>query len=186
RLRSGRSAISSRRTNVHWTTRPARRDPDGMFKFTAPLAAAAALSLAACGGSSYSSNSSSSSSTKATTTGASSGGGYGSKSSSKTKASAAASSGASKSGGGEVEMYDNYFQPKTITGKPGQTVKIELKNEGQAQHNFKIDSQLKTADADVKPGAKATVTVKIPTSGSIQFYCEYHKALGMTGTVKAS
>jgi plastocyanin len=138
-----------------------------MLKRTA-LLAAAALGLAACGSSSSDTSSSAS---------ASGGGGYGSQQSTNTTAS---SSGSSSS---EVEMYDNYFKSKTITGKPGSTVKIELKNEGKNEHNFKIDSQ-KQADADVEPGKDATVSVKIPSSGSVQFYCEYHKGLGMVGTVK--
>jgi plastocyanin len=138
-----------------------------MLKTTA-LLAAAALGLAACGSSSSDTSSSAS---------ASGGGGYGSQQSTNTTAS---SSGSSSS---EVEMYDNYFKSKTITGKPGSTVKIELKNEGKNEHNFKIDSQ-KQADADVEPGKDATVSVKIPSSGSVQFYCEYHKGLGMVGTVK--
>jgi plastocyanin len=84
-------------------------------------------------------------------------------------------------------MYDNYFQPKTISGKPGSTVKIKLKNEGSKEHNFTIDSQKSSgADADVEPGEDGTATVKIPASGSVQFYCEYHKGLGMVGPVKAS
>lgn len=81
-------------------------------------------------------------------------------------------------------MYDNYFKPKTITGKPGSTVKVELKNEGQREHNFTIDGQ--KANADVQPGKNATVSVVIPKSGSVQFYCQYHKGLGMVGTVKAT
>ena len=81
-------------------------------------------------------------------------------------------------------MVDDKFQPATITGKAGSTVKVELKNTGSREHNFKIDGQ--KADADVEPGEDATVSVKIPTSGSVQFYCEYHKGLGMVGTVKAS
>ena len=85
----------------------------------------------------------------------------------------------------KVEMYDNYFQPKTISGKPGSTVKVELKNDGQREHNFKIDGQ-SAADADVEPGEDGKATVKIPASGSVRFYCEYHKGLGMVGTVKAS
>ncbi|MFL5842463.1 MAG: cupredoxin domain-containing protein [Thermoleophilaceae bacterium] len=141
-----------------------------MLKTTA-LLAAAALGLAACGSSSSSDTSSSGSAA------AGGGGGYGSK-----QATTASSSGSSSS---EVEMYDNYFKPKTIAGKPGSTVKIELKNEGKNEHNFKIDSQ-KQADADVEPGKDATVSVKIPASGSVQFYCEYHKGLGMVGTVKSS
>jgi plastocyanin len=59
-----------------------------------------------------------------------------------------------------------------------------LKNEGSREHNFKIDGQ--KADADVEPGEDAKVSVVIPKSGSVQFYCEYHKGLGMTGTVKAT
>jgi plastocyanin len=82
-------------------------------------------------------------------------------------------------------MVDDAFQPKAITGKAGSTVKVELKNIGTHEHNFKIDSQ-KGADADVEPGKSATVTVTIPTSGSVQFYCEYHKGLGMVGRVKAA
>jgi plastocyanin len=140
--------------------------------FVLPPAALAALALAACG----SSNSDTATvGSQPTPTTSSSSGASGSK---------VADDASGASGGGEVEMYDNYFKPKTITGKPGQMVKIELKNEGKAEHNFKIDGQ--KADADVEPGEDATVSVKIPKSGSVQFYCEYHKGLGMVGTVKAS
>ena len=152
-----------------------------MIKITA-LLALAALGLAACGSSS---NSSTSSSTTPTTAAASSsssgGGGYGSGGS---KTTTASNSSDDKSGSNEVEMYDDYFKPKAITGKPGQTVKVELKNEGQNEHNFKIDGQ--KADADVSAGKRATVSVVIPKSGSVQFYCEYHKGLGMVGKVKAA
>jgi plastocyanin len=146
-----------------------------MMKTTA-LVAAAALGLAACGSSSSDTTSSSSSSA---------GGGYGAKSTQTTKTTAATSS-PSAASTSQVGLYDNYFKGKTITGKAGSTVKIKLTNDGSNEHNFKIDSQLKQADADVKPGATATVSVTIPTSGTLQFYCEYHKGLGMVGTVKPS
>jgi plastocyanin len=147
-----------------------------MNKFMAAMAIAAlAIPLAACGSSSNSSSSTGSAA-------ASGGGGYGSGSSKNTTAS---SSGSASSGEVKVNMVDDAFQPKTITGKAGSTVKVELKNTGSREHNFKIDSQ-KKADADVEPGEDATVMVKIPTSGSVQFYCEYHKGLGMVGTLKAS
>ena len=153
-----------------------------MIKITAFLAASA-LTLAACGGSSYGggSSSSSSKSSSSKTSAASSGGAYG-KSSSSSKTTAASSS-SSKSGSNEVEAYDNYFQPKTISGKPGSTVKLELKNEGQAEHTFTVDAQ--KISKSLAPGSKTTVSLKIPSSGSVQFYCQYHKSLGMTGTVKA-
>jgi plastocyanin len=148
-----------------------------MNKITALMAIAAlAIPLTACGSSSDNSSSTGS-------TAASGGGVYGSGSSKKTTASS--SSPSSSSGEVKVKMVDDAFQPKTITGKAGSTVKVELKNTGAREHNFKIDSQ-KQADADVEPGEDATVTVKIPTSGSVQFYCEYHKGLGMVGTVKAA
>ena len=141
-----------------------------MKKITA-LLTVGALALSACGGSDDNSSSSSSS--------AASGGAYGSGSSKKTTASSSGGSSEIK-----VGMVDNSFDPTTITGKAGSTVKVELKNSGQREHNFKIDGQ--KADADVEPGEDATVSVEIPKSGSVQFYCEYHKGLGMVGTVKAS
>jgi plastocyanin len=150
-----------------------------MKKITA-LMAVAVLGLAACG--SGDDDNSSASSSSGTTSSASSGGGGYSKSTSTSTASNAATS--NSSGEIKMQMVDDAFQPKAITGKAGSTVKVELKNTGSREHNFKIDGQ--KADADVEPGEDATVSVKIPTSGSVQFYCEYHKGLGMVGTVKAS
>jgi plastocyanin len=144
------------------------------MKTITALLAVGTLALAACGSSSDNSSSGSASSSGG------GGGGYGGAATKTTKASSSSGSGSM-----EVEMDDDYFKPKTITGKAGSTVKIELNNEGGNEHNFKIDSQ-KRADADVEPGKSATVSVKIPTSGSLQFYCEYHKGLGMVGSVKAS
>lgn len=154
-----------------------------MKKISALLAIAAlAIPLAACG----SSSKSSSTGTAAAASSSSGGGAYGSGSSKSTKTTVASSSTASASSGVvKVNMVDDAFQPKAITGKPGSTIKVELKNTGNNEHNFKIESQ-KQANADVSPGKSATVTVKVPTSGSVQFFCEYHKGLGMVGTVKAS
>jgi plastocyanin len=39
------------------------------------------------------------------------------------------------------------------------------------------------ADADVAPGKTATVKVTFPASGTLGFFCEYHKSLGMTGSL---
>ena len=142
-----------------------------MKKITA-LLAVAALGLAACG----SGDDNSSSSSAASSGG---GGGYSKSTSTSSNATTSGSSGEVK-----VQMVDDAFQPKTITGKAGSTVKVELKNTGSREHNFKVDGQ--KADADVEPGEDATVSVKIPASGTAQFYCEYHKGLGMVGTVKSS
>jgi plastocyanin len=145
------------------------------MKTITALLAVGALALSACGSSS---NNSSSSSPASASSSSSGGGAYGSASANTTASSSAGGSGTVK-----VQMVDDAFKPTTITGKPGATVTVALTNTGANKHNFKIDGQPK-ADADVDPGKSATATVKIPKSGSVQFYCEYHKGLGMVGTVK--
>jgi plastocyanin len=141
-----------------------------MKKITA-LLMVGTLALAACGSSDDDSSSSSSS--------AASGGAYGSGSSKKST-----SSGSGGSSEIKVGMVDNSFEPSTITGKAGSTVKVELKNTGQREHNFVVDSQ--KISKDVEPGEDGSVSVKIPESGSVEFYCEYHKGLGMVGKLEAA
>lgn len=78
-----------------------------------------------------------------------------------------------------VELDNFYFEPTVLKGTAGQKIKLELENEGSALHNFTLDAQ--GIDQDVEPGKKAEVTVSFPQSGSLQFFCKYHKALGMAG-----
>jgi plastocyanin len=150
-----------------------------MTKITA-LLVVAALGLAACGSSDDKSSASASSGSSSSSS-SSAAGGYGSGGSKTTSSNATTSN---SSGEVKLGMADDKFQPTTITGKAGSTVKVELKNNGQNEHNFTIESQ--KVDKDVEAGEDATVSVKIPASGTVQFFCEYHKGLGMTGTVKAS
>ena len=84
----------------------------------------------------------------------------------------------------EVELDDFYFDPTVLKGKPGAQVTLELKNEGSTEHNFSIDAQ--NIDQDVDEGKSATVTVTIPQSGEVSFYCKYHKSMGMAGALAAS
>ncbi len=79
----------------------------------------------------------------------------------------------------EVELDDYYFSPTVLKGTPGQKVTLELKNEGKVEHNFTIDSQ--GIDKDLEAGEDAKVSVTIPKSGVISFYCKYHKSQGMAG-----
>ena len=88
------------------------------------------------------------------------------------------------SGKTEIELDDYYFDPTVLKGKPGQKVTLELKNEGKVEHNFSIDAQ--NIDKDLDAGESATVTVTIPQSGQISFYCKYHKSRGMAGALQAS
>src|SRR6266567_5380541 len=79
----------------------------------------------------------------------------------------------------EVEMDDFYFGPTVLTGKPGQTLKIELKNESKSGtlHNFSLDAQ--SISQDVPSGTTTDVTVTFPASGFVEFYCKYHRSSGM-------
>jgi plastocyanin len=87
----------------------------------------------------------------------------------------------SVSGKTEVELDDFYFKPTVLQGKPGEKVTLELKNEGKVEHTFTIDSQ--NIDQDLQPGDTAEVTVSIPKSGVVSFYCKFHKSSGMAGAL---
>ena len=91
---------------------------------------------------------------------------------------------ASSSGKTEVELDDFYFEPTVLQGKPGEQVKLELKNESKVEHTFTIDSQ--GIDQDLQPGDEAEVMVTIPKSGAISFYCKFHKSSGMAGALAVS
>jgi plastocyanin len=84
----------------------------------------------------------------------------------------------------ELEADNFYFDPTTLNGKAGETLKIEIKNDGSTLHNFSLDDQ--NIDQDIENGKTATVTVTFPASGVVEFYCKYHKTRGMVGQLKAS
>lgn len=81
----------------------------------------------------------------------------------------------------EVELDDYYFEPTVIQGKAGKKVTLELKNEGKVEHSFVIDAQ--NIDETIQPGEDAKVTVTIPASGAVSFYCKFHKSEGMAGAL---
>jgi plastocyanin len=130
----------------------------------------ALLAAAGCG--------SSSSSSSGTTT-ESSGGGGGQKTIAGLKANDHGTKTVTKET--EVELDDYYFEPTVIQGKAGQKVTLELKNEGKIEHSFVIDSQ--NIDTTLSPGQDAKVTVTIPPSGAVSFYCKFHKSEGMAGAL---
>ena len=131
--------------------------------------------VAGCGSSSSSSSSSS-------TESSSSGGGK--KTIAGVQANDHGTKAASSSGKTEVELDDFYFKPTVLQGKPGAQVRLELKNEGKVEHTFTIDSQ--GVDQDLQPGDEAEVTITIPKSGAVSFYCKLHKSSGMAGALAVS
>jgi len=144
--------------------------------FAAMILAVAAA--AGCGGSSGGSNAGSTSEGS----GSGSGGGGGQINA----AGVQANDHGSKSASGEtkVELDDYYFEPTVLKGTPGQKVTLELENEGSIEHNFTIESQ--GIDKDLEAGEDAKVTVSIPKSGALSFYCKYHKSQGMAGALVAN
>lgn len=139
----------------------------------AVLALGAVPLLAGCG------SSSSGSSAGSTSTESSGEGGGGQKTIAGVRANNHGTEDVSRGGKTKVELDDFYFEPTVLEGKPGEKVTLELKNEGQVEHSFTIDSQ--NIDKDLEPGDEGEVTVAIPKSGVVSFYCKYHKSSGMAG-----
>lgn len=84
----------------------------------------------------------------------------------------------------EIELYDDYFEPTVLKGKPGQTVTLELKNEGNNPHTLTISDQ--NVDTEVQPGDEAEADVTFPQSGQLAFVCTFHESKGMVGALEAS
>ena len=84
----------------------------------------------------------------------------------------------------DLELDDFYFEPTLLTGTAGQTVTIELENEGDAKHNFSLPDQ--AVDQDVESGQKAQVEVTFPDSGTLVFFCKYHQNMGMRGAIRVA
>ncbi|WHX98105.1 cupredoxin domain-containing protein [Neobacillus sp. DY30] len=81
----------------------------------------------------------------------------------------------------EVELHDNYFNPKIITIPHGKPTTLILKNVGQREHTFTV-KELRI-DEEVQPGKEKTITVKLEKPGTYELICSYHSNEGMVGKV---
>jgi uncharacterized cupredoxin-like copper-binding protein len=77
-----------------------------------------------------------------------------------------------------------YFKPTVLTGSANQSLKLEIKNEGTAEHNFTIESL--GVNVNIQPGQSQEVTVKFPGSGTVEFFCSFHRSLGMAGELQVA
>jgi plastocyanin len=79
----------------------------------------------------------------------------------------------------DLEMDDFYFEPNVLEGEAGQTLTVELENEGDATHTFTVDEL--GVDEEVQPRDKGEADVTFPDSGALLFYCRFHQGGGMRG-----
>jgi plastocyanin len=84
----------------------------------------------------------------------------------------------------EIEMYDDYFEPTILKGKPGQKITLELKNEGENPHTLTVSDQ--GVDQEIQPGEEAEADVTFPQSGELTFVCRFHESKGMVGALEVS
>jgi len=84
----------------------------------------------------------------------------------------------------ELEMdNDNgkfYFKPTVLKGTPGQQLALTLKNEGNTVHNFSLVGS-EANGVDVQAGQEGSMQVTFPQTGFVEFFCKYHRSLGMVG-----
>ena len=85
-------------------------------------------------------------------------------------------------GGTEIQLVASNFKfdKTSLDMQSGSQVKLEIRNQGQAEHNFTFTEA--GANQDVEAGEDATATFTAPAAGSYQFHCKYHPSQ-MKGTV---
>ena len=81
----------------------------------------------------------------------------------------------------EVELNDDYFNPKDITIPNGKTTTLILKNKGSKKHTFTVEKL--GIDTEVQSGKEKTITVKPTKTGTYDLICRYHFQEGMVGKV---
>jgi len=81
----------------------------------------------------------------------------------------------------EVRMVDFAYEAKPLTGRVGQSVMLDLKNDGAQPHTFTIagvvDSQR------VEAGQSKSISFTPGQAGSLTFFCTVHGQAAMSGTM---
>lgn len=81
-----------------------------------------------------------------------------------------------------ITMTDNAFAPDEAVVAPGESITLQVVNDGDAAHNLVIED-LDVSTGTVQPGAAAHATVTVP-DGGVDFQCTFHP--DMTGRVATS
>ena len=88
-------------------------------------------------------------------------------------------SGPAAAGGVRLVMEDDRFQPEVLEVPAGSPVTVEVRNDGNKNHNFTIDS-LGVSTGPMHHGEVKTVRFTAP-KGTTEFICTWHK--GMVGRI---
>ncbi|HUY70456.1 MAG TPA: cupredoxin domain-containing protein [Candidatus Baltobacteraceae bacterium] len=74
--------------------------------------------------------------------------------------------------------------PNVIAVKAGESVTINVTNDGTMVHSFVIPD-ISVSVPDLSPGQSAVLTFTAPAAGNYTYYCpiDSHKTLGMVGTL---
>ncbi len=82
-----------------------------------------------------------------------------------------------------VRAGDLWFDPTTIQISAGETVNLELSNEGSLFHDLAVDDL--GLDLDAEPGDRAAGALRSPRAGTYSFRCTVpgHAAAGMQGEI---
>ena len=83
----------------------------------------------------------------------------------------------------EVLLEDTSYNPTFIVGPPGARVTLHLQDQGFHAHTFTVPDQ--NIDVTVAPNQSTTVTVMLPSSGAVSYFCRFHRDLGMQGALVA-
>jgi plastocyanin len=84
-----------------------------------------------------------------------------------------------------IEMDNFKFSPNVIKAEPGQTIKVKLKSIN-GSHDFEAPG-LNVKSNTLSTGKEQSITISIPADADgkmYEFYCTFHKDMGMTGTIQ--
>ncbi len=91
-----------------------------------------------------------------------------------------AGSGTATGGAVSISATDFAFNPTFVKIPSGvRSITVTLSNSTSHEHTFTVPGQ--SVDQLLNPGQSATVTVTVPSSGAVLFYCRFHRMLGMQG-----
>jgi len=83
-----------------------------------------------------------------------------------------------------MNAQDVRFDPGIITAKPGEKIALTVSNRDAFKHNFTVTEL--GVNQDIEAGKSVTLVFTTRGTSDLQFFCEYHKARGMVGTLNLS